>query len=97
MIACLRMRWGVAYDLRLLVKGKHLYLQLMWAYLEQQSFPLDEESYRSHLNEVLEVVNRLGLAGIVREWLATTNQKPRVGTAITLLLKSDDLFGEFVL
>ncbi len=96
-IACLRERWGATYDLRLLVKGQKLYLQLMWAYLEQQSFPLDEEAYRVHLNELLEVVNRLGLAGVVREWLNTTTQKPRLGYAVTLHLKSDDLLGEFVL
>ena len=42
---CLRRRWGVTYDLKLLVKGKRVYLQMMWRFLEQKSFPMDEETY----------------------------------------------------
>ncbi len=96
-IKYLRDRWNFTYDLQLVVRGKNLYLQIMWGYLEQKSFPLDEDAYRKHLFEVLEVVNRLGNASMVREWLLTTNQKPRVGIAITIQLKSDDLLGEFII
>ena len=92
-----RARWGVSYDLQLVVRNNHLYLQVMWGYLEQQSFPLDEQAYRNHLNEVLEVVNRLGQAKNVREWLFTNPQKPRLGHAITFRLKVDGRLSEFVL
>ena len=94
---CLRSRWNATYDLQLVVRQKRLYLQMMWAYLEQQSFPLDEESYKIHLNEILEIINRLGLSDFVREWLATTPRKPRLGRAISLPLNADGLLGEFVL
>ena len=60
-MACLRQRWRATYDLQLVVRRRRLYLQVMWAYLEQQSFPMDLEAYRQHLGEVLDVVNRLGL------------------------------------
>ncbi len=96
-MSLLRHRWGVAYDLQIVVRGKNLYLQLMWRFLEQQSFPLDEDSYKIHLNQVLEIINRLGMAGITREWLAIKSSKPRLGRAITLPLKSNDLIGEFIL
>ncbi len=96
-IECLRARWKVTYDLQLVVREDRLYLQMMWAYLEQQSFPLDEEAYSIHLNEVLEVINRLGLASLVRDWLATTPKKPRLGKAITLPLKGSGCLEEFVL
>ena len=43
----------------------------MWAYLERQSFPMDEVTYRAHIAEVLDVVNRLGLAAEVRRWITT--------------------------
>ena len=43
---CLRRRWGVTYDLRLLIKRDRIYLQMMWGFMEQQSFPMDEETFR---------------------------------------------------
>ena len=96
-INCLIRRWDVSYDLQLVVKSKRLYLQVMWAYQEQQSFPLDESAYRLHIAEILEVVNRLGLAEEVRDWLAKTPKKPRVGKALSLKLEADQGLDEFVL
>ena len=58
-IDLLRERWQASYDMQLVVRRKRMYLQVMWAYLEQQSFPLNEEEYRTHLAQVLDVVNRL--------------------------------------
>ncbi len=88
LIACLRERWHATYDLQLVVRRQRLYLQVMWAYLEQQSFPMDESTYRIHIAEVLDVVNRLGLAGEVRHWLATTRDKPRLGKALSFQLQA---------
>ncbi len=96
-IACLRMRWKATYDLQLVARNSRLYLQVMWAYLEQQSFPLDEEDYRGRLSEVLDVVNRLSLSEPVREWLLTTTKKPRLGKAISFELKAELGIEEFVL
>ena len=87
-IACLRRRWKATYDLQLVVRRQRLYLQVMWAYLEQQSFPMDENTYREHLAEVLDVVNRLGLATDVRQWLDSTRDKPRLGKALSLQLQA---------
>ena len=100
-IACLRQRWRATYDLQLVVRRRRLYLQVTWAYLEQQSFPMDLESYRQHLGEVLDVVNRLGLAGEVRNWLTTTRDKPRLGKALSLQLQvegpeAESLLKEFL-
>ena len=88
LIGCLRQRWRATYDLQLVVRRRRLYLQVMWAYLEQQSFQMDLEAYRQHLGEVLDVVNRLGLAGEVRDWLASTRDKPRLGKALSLPLQA---------
>ena len=88
LISCLRQRWRATYDLQLVVRRRRLYLQVMWAFLEQQSFPMDESAYREHLAEVLDVVNRLGLAGDVRQWLAQTRDKPRLGKALSLQLEA---------
>ena len=88
-IGCLRQRWRATYALQLVVRRQRLYLQVMWAYLEQQSFPMDEVTYREHLAEVLDVVNRLGLAAEVRQWITTTRDKPRLGKALSLQLRAE--------
>ena len=96
-MTCLSDRWGVHYDLQLVVRNDSLYLQMMWAYLEQQSFPLNEEEYKMHLHQVLEVVNRIGEAELVRTWLYTTPKPPKLGRAISLQLKGNSSLGEFVI
>ena len=94
---CLRRRWGVTYDLKLLVKGERIYLQMMWRFLEQQSFPMDEETYKVHLNETLEIINRVGQSDLVRTWLQNVELTPRLGRAISLPLSMDQRLDEFVL
>ena len=94
---CLRRRWGVTYDLRLLIKRDRIYLQMMWGFLEQQSFPLDEETYKENLNRTLEIINRAGQSDFVRKWLKNVQAKPRLGRAITLPLPMDPRMDEFVL
>ncbi len=93
----IRNRWGVLYQLKILIKGKSLYLQMMWGFLEQQSFPFNESEYVEHLAEVLEIVNRLGQAQKVRNWLLKVKGKPRIGLALSLPLKGDERLEEFVL
>ena len=96
-VGCLRKRWGVTYDLKLLIKRDRIYLQMMWGFLEQQSFPLDEETYRENLNRTLEIINRAGQSDFVRSWLKNVQAKPRLGRAITLPLPIDQRMSEFVL
>ena len=96
-VGCLRRRWGVTYDLKLLIKRDRIYLQMMWGFLEQQSFPLDEETYRENLNRTLEIINRAGQSDFVRSWLENVQAKPRLGRAITLSLPIDQRMSEFVL
>ena len=96
-IGCLQLRWQASYDLQLVVRRKRLYLQVMWAYLEQQSFPLDEAAYREHIAQVIDVVNRLAQADVVRDWLTTTRDRPRLGKALSLPLQGAERLEEFLL
>ncbi len=80
-------RWQVSYDLQLVQRRGRVYLQVMWAYLEQQSFPLTSEGYRRKLEELSGLLNGLGVAGQVRHWLLTTTDKPRQGRAMGLALE----------
>ena len=94
---CLRRRWGVTYDLRLLIKRDRIYLQMMWGFLEQQSFSIDEETFKENLNRTLEIINRAGQSNLVRNWLENVQAKPRLGKAITLAFPMDQRMDEFVL
>jgi hypothetical protein len=82
----LQRRWQASYDLHLVQRRGRLYLQVMWAFLEQQSFPLSPEGYRAKLEEVAGLLNGMGVAGQVRHWLETTTDKPRLGRAMGLAL-----------
>ena len=61
----LRQRWQASYDLQLISRRGRLYLQVMWAYLEQQSFPLSAADYQAKLEELVGSLNGLGVAGQV--------------------------------
>ena len=79
------------------MKGKSLYLQIMWGFLEQQSFPLNESDYSENLAYVIEVINRLGKSSEVRDWLLRVKGKPRIGRALSLPLRGGEVFEEFVI
>ena len=70
---------------------------MMWGFMEQQSFPMDEETFREHLNQTLEIINRGGQSDFVRNWLENVQAKPRLGKAITLPLPIDQRMDEFIL
>ena len=87
LLQILQRRWQASYDLQLISRRGRLYLQVMWAYLEQQSFPLTPEQYGARLEELVGTLNGLGVAAQVRQWLTTTKDKPRLGKAMTLPLE----------
>ena len=86
-IALLQRRWQASYDLQLVRRRGRVYLQVMWAYLEQQSFPLDAEAYTARLADLVASLNGLGVAAQVRDWLNSTTDRPRLGKAMSLPLE----------
>lgn len=86
-ISLLRQRWQASYDLQLVQRRGRLYLQVMWAYQEQQSFPLSADEYASHIAELVLVLNSLGVAAEVRDWLQQCPDRPRLGKALSLALE----------
>jgi len=87
LLGLLQGRWQASYDLQLVQRRGRLYLQVMWAYLEQQSFPLSAAEYRERITAIAAAINDLGLAQEVRQWLATTQDRPRLGKALSLPLE----------
>ena len=97
LLSILRERWGASYDLQLHRRAGRLYLQVMWAYLEQQSFPLTEADYLERLEQLVEQLNGIGQAEEVRNWLQTTRDKPRLGKALSFPLPDQGRLSEFLL
>ncbi|CAK6699346.1 DUF3067 family protein [Synechococcus sp. CCY9201] len=86
-VGILRRRWQASYDLQLVQRRGRLYLQVMWAYLEQQSFPLSAEEYADRIEELVGALNGMGVAEQVRSWLSSTGDRPRLGKAMHLALE----------
>ena len=90
-------RWGKKYDFRLFKRKNVLYFQMMWKFVEQESFPLSEDEYKQSLSEKIEILNRCGYSDEVRNWLQTVNARPRLGRAVSLQLKINEKMKEFLI
>ena len=90
-------RWGKRYDFRLFKRQNILYFQMMWKYLEQESFPLTEQEYKNSLADKIEILNRGGYSDEVRNWFLTVNARPRLGRAVSLQLDINERMKEFLI
>ncbi len=90
-------RWGKKYDFRLFRRGKFVYFQMMWGFLGQESFPMNEVEYKKSLADKIEILNRCGYSVEVREWLKKVNARPRLGRAVSLKLNVNEKMKEFLI
>ncbi len=90
-------KWGRSYDIRLRrVKGR-IFVQVMWKYLEQASFPLSAAEYLAHLNAVADYLNAWGGVQQVTDYLQNTRERPRLGKVVSIPLDLGDLASEWIL
>ncbi|MBV5259818.1 DUF3067 family protein [Synechococcus moorigangaii CMS01] len=90
-------KWGRSYDVQLRqIKGEW-YLQVMWKYLEQVSFPLSEAQYEEHLEAIATYLSEWGVAQQVQTYLTDTTERPRVGKAISIRLELGERASEWIL
>ena len=93
----LRKKWGYSFDIQLRkVKGK-IYVQVMWRYLEQASFPLSESEYLEHLEAVANYLNAWGGEEQVKTFIAQTREKPRLGKAVSIPLDLGERASEWII
>lgn len=89
-------KWNRSYDIQLRrVKGK-IFVQVMWRYLEQASFPLSEQEYLEHLNAVASYLNAWNGVSQVIAYLEKTKERPRLGKAISIPLDLGDRASEWI-
>lgn len=77
-------KWGYSYDVQLRRTQGKIFVQIMWKYLEQVSFPLSEQEYVQHLEEIANYLEGLGATGQVEQYILQTREKPRLGKAVSI-------------
>ncbi len=79
-------KWGKSYDIQLRrTKGK-IFVQVMWKYLEQASFPMKESEYFVHLEAIATYINGFGGVETVKNYIENTKERPRLGKAVSIPL-----------
>ena len=79
-------KWGHSYDIQFRRTGGKMFVQVMWKYLEQASFPLTEEQYMAHLDAVANYLHAWGGVEQVQNYIENTREKPRLGKAVSIPL-----------
>jgi Domain of unknown function (DUF3067) len=90
-------KWTYSYDVQLRKLTNRVYLQVMWRYLEQASFPLSEEEYLAHLEAIAAHLHAMGGVQQVIDFIAVTKEKPRLGKAISIPLELGDRASEWII
>lgn len=90
-------KWGRSYDIQLRrIQGK-IFVQVMWKYLEQVSFPLSEAEYLAHLNMIAGYLQAWGAATQVRQYIDQTRDRPRLGKAVSIPIELGEQTSEWIL
>ncbi len=90
-------KWGYSYDVQLRRTQGKIFLQVMWKYLEQASFPLSESQYQEHLDSIANYLNALGGTIQVQSFITQTKERPRLGKAVSIPLDLGDRASEWIL
>ena len=83
-------KWGYSYDVQMRKTPTKIYLQVMWKYQEQASFPLSEIEYLAHLDTIGSYLVAMGSVEQVQKFIDKTTERPRLGKAVSLLLDLGD-------
>ncbi|MCZ2201536.1 DUF3067 family protein [Cylindrospermopsis raciborskii] len=90
-------KWGYSYDVQFRRTQGKIFLQIMWKYVEQASFPLSESEYQEHLNTIANYLNALGGTSQVENFIFQTKERPRLGKAISIPIELGDRASEWIM
>ncbi|MCX7594741.1 MAG: DUF3067 family protein [Fischerella sp.] len=90
-------KWGRSYDVQLRRTQGKIFVQVMWKYLEQASFPLSESEYQEHLDSIANYLNYLGGSMQVQKYIERTRERPRLGKAVSIPLDLGERSAEWIL
>lgn len=90
-------KWGRSYDIQLRRSGGKIFVQVMWKYLEQASFPLTEAEYQAHLETIATYLNAFGGTVQVQTFIEQTRDRPRLGKAVSIPLDLGERASEWII
>jgi hypothetical protein len=90
-------KWGHSYDIQLRRIKDRMFVQVMWKYLEQVSFPLSAPEYLEHLNAVAGYLNAWGGVEQLKTYISRTRERPRLGKPVSIPIDLGDRASEWIL
>lgn len=90
-------KWGYSFDVQLRQTQGKIFIQVMWRYLEQASFPLSPEAYRAHLDTIATYLEAWGGTEQFMTYVQNTSERPRLGKAVSVPLDLGDRTSEWIL
>jgi Domain of unknown function (DUF3067) len=90
-------KWGRSYDIQIRRTRGKIFVQVMWKYLEQASFPLSEPDYLAHLDTVATYLVAWGSIPQVQDYITKSRERPRLGKAVSIPLELGDRTSEWIL
>lgn len=90
-------KWGRSYDIQVRRTQGKIFVQVMWRYLEQVSFPLSSAEYLEHLNTVASYLHAWDGVEQVRDYIQKTRERPRLGKAVSIPLELGERSSEWML
>ena len=90
-------KWGRSYDVQVRRTQGKIFVQVMWKYLEQASFPLTEAEYFAHLETISSYLEAWGGSSQVQHFIEQTKERPRLGKAVSIPLDLGDRASEWLL
>jgi hypothetical protein len=90
-------KWGRSYDVQLRRTQGKIFVQVMWRYLEQASFPMSEPEYFQHLEAIAHYLQGWGGDSQVKDYVQTTRERPRLGKAVSIPLELGERASEWML
>ncbi len=90
-------KWGYSYDVQLRRTQGKIFVQVMWRYLEQASFPMTEVEYFEHLDAVATYLRGWGAVNQVQDYIQQTRERPRLGKAVSIPVELGERASEWIL
>ncbi|NJM76578.1 MAG: DUF3067 family protein [Acaryochloridaceae cyanobacterium RU_4_10] len=80
-------KWGKSYDIQFRRTQGKIFVQVMWRYLEQASFPMTPQEYQEHLEAVATYLQGWGAFEQVVNYIQSTKENPRLGKTVSIPLE----------
>lgn len=90
-------KWGRSYDIQLRRTQGKIFVQVMWKYVEQASFPLSEAEYLEHLETVASYLQAWDATAQVQRYIEQTRERPRLGKAVSIPIDLGERASEWML